>query len=157
MFGELGEEYELGSGVALTETVDRIQLSPVFGETFHELCGRESNKVVLAGEEHVLAFGSVSDLRSRVVAVRDGGCGRVTGRVVDHVGAVFGHPAGGANAFVACPAVDILEDRPVDGLHMRVVEVAGDWGSRESDEADFHGGFFARSKNYRIGFVELVA
>jgi len=129
----------------------------MLGEPLHELCGREPDQVMFLGEECVLAFRSLSDLWAGIVAIGNGGGCGVAGRVVDHVGTVFGHPVGRADAFVACPVIDILQDRPVNGFHVGVVEVAEDWDSCEPNETDFHGGFFARSKNYRIGFVELVA
>lgn len=129
----------------------------MLGEPLHELCGREPDQVMFAGEECVLAFRSLSDLRAGIVAIGNGGGDGVAGREVDHVGTVFGHPSGGPDTLLTRPVVDILEDRPVNGLHVGVVEVAEDWDSCEPNETDFHGGFFAGSKTYRIGFVELVA
>ena len=67
--GQVEEEHELRTGVALAEAVDLIHRAPVPRQAIDELALTEAGQVVLGGQAAVQVVGGLGELRSRVVAV----------------------------------------------------------------------------------------
>ncbi len=62
--GQLGEEHRLRASVALTETVDRVDLAPVISEAGDELLSIPAAQQVIGRELAELSFGRFADLIS---------------------------------------------------------------------------------------------
>lgn len=151
---ELREEHELRAGVALPEAVDDVQLTPTFCELVDELPMSAAAQQIVRGELRVLGLGRlVHDVAAGVVAVRD----RLRVAGVEHVRAVLRHPTLRADTGNARPLIDVLEDRGVDGLHVRVVEPAGDRCLGQLADADGRRGLLHRAQLHGVGFAVGLA
>ena len=150
--GQLGEEHRLCASVALTETVDRVDLAPVISEAGDELRSIPASQQVIGRKLTELLFRSFTDLISDpwVIAVLHRGRCRVAGREVDDVGAAFGHLPIRADPFLTCPFVYVLEQCTVNSLEVRVVEVPLDRFSVEFDRPQKRCSLFVPAQFFRV-------
>lgn len=150
--GQLGEEHRLRSSVALTETVDRVDLAPVISEADDELLSIPATQQVIGRELAELPFRRFADLISDpwVIAVLHRGRCWVRGREVDDVGAALRHLPIRADPFLTRLFVYVLEQCTVDGLEVRVVEVPLDRCSVEFDRPQMRCSLFVPAQFFHV-------